>query len=248
MAKSKSDIAEDLFKAAESDDLNTVKSCVERLKDGINTLNEENSNTTILVTAAGKGCDTVVKWLLDNGADVNYVDDNVDTALYVAAADGHLSTTHLLLSYGARNSFRSNDGDNSYSASAAAQSNKHDDVVKLINVAEKVRGLQEWSLLGQTCVVRSQASISLQRKLTETFNFFTRMYTSAEACLSKDTEITTTSLSLDALPRTSVEEAYKHFTELGGKANKAFVIDGKMPLGDKVVTLPAQKKKPSKTA
>lgn len=58
--------------------------------------------TTPLLSAAEKGHYPVVKWLLQNRANVNLANENMYTPLMSAVQRTHTDVVHLLIQYGAR--------------------------------------------------------------------------------------------------------------------------------------------------
>jgi ankyrin repeat protein len=93
-------INEDMIKAANANDLATVKSCIQK---GAN-VNAKlgGSGFTALMLAAGEGYTEMVELLLANGADANAADAVNNTVLMKAAMNGHTETVKALLAHGAQ--------------------------------------------------------------------------------------------------------------------------------------------------
>ncbi|KAL2635563.1 hypothetical protein R1flu_007042 [Riccia fluitans] len=62
---------------------------------------ESSVDPQLLLHAASKGKDDVIKWLLREGVNVDVRDDNGNTALLIASEEGHTSSMRLLLENGA---------------------------------------------------------------------------------------------------------------------------------------------------
>ena len=74
------------------------------LRAGADSTTDTGKNT--LMQAAEYGNTDIVAWLLDEGGDIDAVDHSGQTALFKAAAAGHLSTVRLLIERGANPQIR----------------------------------------------------------------------------------------------------------------------------------------------
>ncbi|CAF3909515.1 unnamed protein product [Rotaria sp. Silwood1] len=100
-------------------------------------VNETKSNdcneSTALILAAYRGYTSLVKYLIENGADVNYSDRNKtligSTAVMCATLCGHLDVLRLLYNAGANINIRHNTGD---TLLMAAVKNKHYSIVSFL--------------------------------------------------------------------------------------------------------------------
>lgn len=82
-----------LFEAIESQDLSAIKGALAQTKD-VNALGP--GRTTPLIEAARRGLTEVVKLLLHAGAEPDWRDDEQETAMLKAAANGHGATVAIL--------------------------------------------------------------------------------------------------------------------------------------------------------
>ena len=92
-------LTEELSRAAESGDVETLVYLLPRVRD-INARNRY--GTTLLMKAAGCGQAQVVRLLLEHGADPNLTRNDKFTALALAAFFGHTETVKTLMEFGAR--------------------------------------------------------------------------------------------------------------------------------------------------
>jgi serine/threonine-protein phosphatase 6 regulatory ankyrin repeat subunit B len=88
------DRANRFVKAAELGDIETVKSFITNKKCDINCIV---SNVSALITSAANGNFSVVKFLIENGSDINLQNRNGINALIAASCGGHLSIVSLLV-------------------------------------------------------------------------------------------------------------------------------------------------------
>ena len=91
-----------LVKAAKRDHLQMVQELV-RLGANIHASQSEPGDSDALFHAAGEGAVNVVRWLIDQGAQVNYsIEGNIRCLpLSIAASEGHLEVVKVLLEKGA---------------------------------------------------------------------------------------------------------------------------------------------------
>ena len=86
----------DLIEACGDNNLEEIKSIINSGVD-INTKYEDRNNVTVLIVASTIGDLKIVKYLLDNGADINAKDDSNVTALIGASSSGHLEIVQYLV-------------------------------------------------------------------------------------------------------------------------------------------------------
>ncbi len=88
------DRANRFVKAAELGDIETIKSFITKKKCDINCIV---SNVSALITSAANGNFSIVKYLIENGSDINLQNRNGINALIAASCGGHLSIVSLLV-------------------------------------------------------------------------------------------------------------------------------------------------------
>ena len=93
------DVTEELSRAAESGDVETLARLLPRVAD-VNARNRH--GTTALMKAASCGHAEIVRLLLEHGADPNLRRNDKFTALVLAAFFGHTETVKTLMEFGAR--------------------------------------------------------------------------------------------------------------------------------------------------
>ncbi|MCE9508403.1 MAG: ankyrin repeat domain-containing protein [Alphaproteobacteria bacterium] len=218
---------DDLIAAAGDDnDLDTVKKILPKISS-VNAVNDDGD--TALYIAAQNGNLEIVKYLLSQGADVDAGNSSNWTALHIAAQEGHMSIVKCLLQAGADISLSN---DNSDTALDKARNNDHEDIVELLENAQRLRDIVEWSLLGSAKLVHIEASLVLDRKLVEIFNFDSRKMLTYTEKLKPGSEppVPMPTESFDDLPEETLRNAFRQFTQLGGKADECFVLHAKVRL------------------
>ena len=100
---------------------------------------EQPNNWTPLHFAAYRGCEEVVRTLLEHGANKDQTDNDGDTPLHLAADWGHAEVVRILLQYGADKDQTSNDGDTPLQLAVEGNQfayrysqNGHDEVIRLL--------------------------------------------------------------------------------------------------------------------
>lgn len=178
--------------------------------------------TDELLEAAEKGNLALVKKCLAKVKDgVNACDDNGNTALHQAAQEGQENIVKYLLTHGADIEQTDDDGETALDIAARNDQNA---VVELLENAEYVHNIVEWSLLGSSKLVHVEASLILERKLIEVFNFESREHLTIIEKLKTGAETTLPPASFDTLPEQTLRNIFLHFTQLGGKADENFVL------------------------
>ncbi|MDX5526921.1 MAG: ankyrin repeat domain-containing protein [Wolbachia endosymbiont of Andrena nigroaenea] len=123
--------------ASENCNLEIVKFSVKNLLD----IDMQISKLTTLHYAAGEGCLEVVKFLIDEGINVNIINGYGSTALHNAAYRGDLEIIRLLLEKGANPTIRNKDGKNPRDVAVLrSRHNKdkpYDEIIHLLYNAEK---------------------------------------------------------------------------------------------------------------
>ena len=105
------------------------------LKEGANPEGSIYNYFPPLHTAAAAGQLEAALFLLDNGAQINRVSDFENTALNMAASDGHKEVVRLLLERGADACYKSSAG----TAGDIAQTRGHQDIAELLKAAEAAK-------------------------------------------------------------------------------------------------------------
>jgi hypothetical protein len=160
---------------------------------------------------------------------VNAADDEGFTALHQAAQEGHADIVQYLLDNGADIDLTDNDG---ATARDLAENNDHQDVVELLENRALLKDIVEWSLLGSSKLVHIEASLVLDRKLVEIFNFESRERLTYIEKLKTGSEpiVPMPSAGFDDLPEETLRNVFQKFTQLGGKADESFVLRAKTRL------------------
>jgi ankyrin repeat protein len=212
--------------AGDDNDLDAVKKILPKIS-GVDAVNDDGD--TALYVAAQNGNLEIVKYLLSQGADVGARNSSNWTALHIAAQEGHAHVVKCLLSTGADISLANDNGD---TALDKAENNDHDDIVELLENAERLRDIVEWSLLGSAKLVHIEGSLVLDRKLVEIFNFESRKLLTYTEKLKPGSEppVPMPTENFDDLPEETLRNAFRQFTKLGGKADECFVLHAKVRL------------------
>ncbi|MDE1151192.1 MAG: ankyrin repeat domain-containing protein [Micavibrio sp.] len=91
---------------------------------------------------------------------------------------------------------------------------------------DTLKDADTWSKAGQHSVARVQTFATLQRRLTEIFNFETRERVTVSENLAARTEHTVPGESFDTISEDALARALEQFQRLGGKADEAHVMRG----------------------
>lgn len=122
--------------ASENCNLEIVKFSVKNLLD----IDTQISKLTTLHYAAGEGCLKVVKFLIDEGINVNIINGYGSTALHNAAYRGDLEIIRFLLEKGANPTIRNKDGKNPRDVAVLRSRHNKDkpyrEIIKLLAKAE----------------------------------------------------------------------------------------------------------------
>ena len=150
-----------LYWAAQEGKLDTVKFLVEEC--GAKLGPQNNDGLSPLVAAATDGHTDVVKYLLDQGADVDERGMRIHswyTALHWAAYGGHAETVKCLLDHGADSSLKNSDGK---TARQIALQQRHPEVAEVIDKYDQRVYMYK---KGTDATVKVSAPFSLKRKTT----------------------------------------------------------------------------------
>ena len=100
------------------------------MKEGANVNNKSGYNgSTPMMVAAEYSHYAIVKFLIDNGGNVNYKDIYGNTAIHKASSNGRLKIVRLLINRGANINTKTNGG---YTALMTATINDHKEIVSLL--------------------------------------------------------------------------------------------------------------------
>jgi ankyrin repeat protein len=105
--KTMSPLAGKLLKAIDDEDTKVIAQYLEKGND----VNAIIDNETLLIHAAQKGKLSVVKFLLEHGANINAANESGFTPLMAAIASGHMDVLEELLAHGADIKAMTNDGE-----------------------------------------------------------------------------------------------------------------------------------------
>lgn len=209
--------------------------------------NEKNKNgDTLLLVAAANGYTSIVDLLLKAGAVVDEKSKAGNTPFIVAVSRGAVEITRLLAEAGANPDQSDNKG---RSALTLAQYQEYTEIAKIIQEASLKRKKtiassnnedDKWVLLGTDKVAHITTHPEIQRKLTEIFNFESRHQMTITENLYTTAETTPSPICFDQLPQPLLKKAFEKFTQLGGIADKNFVMSSAITL-DKNPVLPSSK-------
>jgi len=178
-----------------------------------------------LVSAASSGNLALVESELDQGANIEVKDSSGDTALNEAARLGRLEVVRLLINRGAKLHSPNNGGG---TALTYAQKNGYPEIVQLLQeAAEKAKQpSKEWVLMAEDVVSYVRTYPKQLRKITEVFNFESRERMIISENIMTKAESIAAPASFDELPQARLEQAFEQLTQLGGAADKDFVLRG----------------------
>jgi len=191
--------------------------------------NQPRPNHGELVSAAKNGNLELVKFLLDRGADIEEKDGSEDTPLNEAARKGHIEIVRLLINRGARLVSPNNNGK---TALKWAEGNSATEIFQLLSeqlqlAEEKAKHpTKEWILMAEDAVAHVSTYPKMFRKITEIFNFESRERLIIAENLKTSAESVTPPTGFDDLPLLRIEKALEQFTDLGGVADRDYVLRG----------------------
>ena len=126
---------DDFYRAINSNDLQKIKQLISNNK-GINSKSDKvdltlklESGSSVLMMAAAKGNNEIVKMLIDSGADIHSLDSKQDTVLMVASINGHNDIVATLLQSGVNINAKNDKGETALIWSTLAG---HTDIVKTL--------------------------------------------------------------------------------------------------------------------
>ena len=175
-----------------------------------------------IVEESRKGNLEGVRALLDNGADIDTLDADHDTALTWAAYSGHTDIVRLLIDRGADITIPNKGG--STPLQLAQGYNRPAAAALLENAAQ--RSCESWKEMGASSVAHVGQYPDIDQKLTTIFNFKSRDRVIIAKSISGNMQSVGPATSFDTLPRPLIEEALEQFTRFGGKADRDYVFSG----------------------
>ena len=175
-----------------------------------------------IVEESQKGNLGGVRALLDNGADINTLDEAHDTALTWAAYSGHTEIVRLLIDRGADMTIPNKGG---ATPLQLAQGYKRHEAAALLESAA-LRSCESWKEMGVSSVAHVGKYPDIDQKLTTVFNFKSRDRVIIAKSISGNMQSVGPASSFDTLPRALIEEALEQFTRFGGKADRDYVFSG----------------------
>lgn len=210
-----------LLRACMNRDAPTIALLVER---GVNThvTQEGQSNNTPAHILANYGCIDGFKILyVANGiADINArLTSDGNTPLHLAAIQGHIGMIEALLEAGARTDIENNDG---LTPDAAAVKKDKRQAAKLLRqnreaVLTQAQTGETWTRIGTHMMAHVVTAPSLDRRLTEIFNFESRERMVISENLKTGAETTLPPASFDSLNSAAIETAATEFRRMGGQ-------------------------------
>lgn len=175
-----------------------------------------------LIEEAKAGNVEGVRRELDNGADVNQLDNGHDTALTWSSYNGHTEVVRLLLDRGADITITNGGGSTPLKL---AQSYNRPEAAKLLEAAAS-RPREPWNRLGTDSLAHVAVYLEIDKKLTTIFNFSSRERVIIAETINKPAISIGPATSFDDLPQQVVEQALDEFTRKGGKADRDYVLSG----------------------
>jgi len=174
-----------------------------------------------LLSAAHQGSGNIMQALVEGGADVNRKGSDGNTALHIVAAKGHANLVKYLLDHGADASL------------ANANMNTPADVAEkdFPRIADMIRGTvppveppapkadASWSLTEPDEVARVKDKALIGYRVTEIFNFSSRLYTQISQNLKTGAESQSVKGFAELGDGSAVEAAQEALVKLGGKVN-----------------------------
>ncbi|MDP2206143.1 MAG: ankyrin repeat domain-containing protein [Alphaproteobacteria bacterium] len=154
-----------------------------------------------------------------------------NTALHMAAVNGHVGMVEILLAAGARRDLENNEG---LTAEAAALKKDKRHCAKAIRAAEDTRPVQKpvaqeapqgaatdenWLRVGAHSIAQVQTLAPLNRRITHLFNFESRERMTISENLKTGAEVTLPPQSFDDIDRAAIETAGAELQRQGGTVN-----------------------------
>jgi ankyrin repeat protein len=211
-----------------------------------------------LIHAAENGNMQLAEALIAHGANVNARAENGQSALHLAATKNQAGLVRLLLANGAQRDMKDKDGRTPLSLAQQYALTEIVDILKGPEVPQVLKPVaavaapdpkpvpaspvaprpqtdrpaeedfESWKLSGQKKLLHVSTFGSLNRRLTEIFNFETRERMVISENLALKTETMGAPESLDALTDEALGKAWQEFTRLGGKADETAVFGQRM--------------------
>ncbi|MFN7114277.1 MAG: ankyrin repeat domain-containing protein [Alphaproteobacteria bacterium] len=155
-----------------------------------------------------------------------------NTALHMAAVNGHVGMVEALLAAGARRDLENNEG---LTAEAAALKKDKRHCAKAIRAAEDASFVQKpaaaqeaaqdeasgesWLRVGAHSIAQVQTMVPLNRRITHLFNFESRERMTISENLKTGAEVTLPPQSFDTIDRAAIETASAELQRQGGTVN-----------------------------
>lgn len=224
------------MRACSNRDVKTMALLIER---GVDTKNAQDANNYLpLLYLALYGCLEGFNLLQNAGgiADINSrLTSDGNTALHMAAVNGHVGMVEALLAAGARTDLENNEG---LTAEAAALKKDKRPTAKAIRTAEDARLAQKpvaaeqaqmpiqnegtgesWLRVGAHSIAQVQTLAPLHRRITHLFNFQSRERMTISENLKTGAEITLPPQPFDTIDRAAIETAGHELQRQGGIIN-----------------------------
>lgn len=189
-----------------------------------------------IVDDARQGNIGAIREKLESGADIDFKNDQGDTALMWAVANQNIEMLNFLLDSGADPRV----GNDKYRPLSLAEQYGYKEVIRILRNAEiKPReAKEEWRKMGASTVAHVGTYPAIHEKLTSVFNFSTRERYIISEGLDNDRKAIGATAGFDTLPQQAVEEALNQFEKLGGAVDRDFVLRGASSISKPKITAP----------